>query len=1310
MVKRMNPYDETGSNSPRWLISALVFLFVLLALGTSYLAYQYFFGEKDASQVFPKYSQPKDLATAQLEQALQTSLQRHPEVLAYIMYRVGITNVNYSDDRSIALLWLALYDKDTDTLIPAEPGLAIAQRQSDKSWVVTVQADEGYNTLLEKIPDGMIDAETRTQYLSKPQELSKAGAPLHGYRLPWNKGVAKFLTGSIGHVLTYKSCPSSCMYAFDFADGGNFRILAAKGGRVKYAVWKYPDNNHTNANYIILEDDSTTPTTYQVYFHLSQNSIPEALRVKGTWVNQGQYIGNVDNTGYSSGPHLHFHVHANSTSYWGNSVDIVFDDVTVNGGRPRTCSEAKAFPTYGSECIKGDKYVSNNGDSKPPTGMLNAPAANTLVTKSTVTISGYGADETGVAKIQPMVKYDGTWRPAGSPIKTAAFVTDIDLCAAGVPDGPLSVGITVWDNGGNRTATPVGEVTIRKKFTCPILPPACSPAQNQAALYNNSRFQGYCVIIDPGEIADLSTVTDFGDNNLASIQLGGAVSAILFDETNFKGRTQALTSSSENLDDSVIGSDRVSSLRLVEILPEPTTPTLNKITGPNGNPLTADDSVILSWQPSAGALDYHVEVSGPDGYQAIQDWQAEVTYSLGSLKPGVYKWAVTARNSAGGKTTSGQFTVQTGKSDSLTPIAAPYEASFKNDVPGWTATGSWKRAGFKINSDNAAGWIFGDNTEYAQKGNPASGDLTSPAIFVGYAGQQFSFRSASSTESSGAIWDQRRVQISVDGSTFKDLVQITSIPGNPALFESNPVDLTPYVGKNVRFRFHFDTIDELYNTGLGWAITDVRVSDDPAKVCSESADDGTPDKSREVPIGAVLKGQICPAGDMDYFTFRVVKPQSFNASINITSEINGWQPTLTLLASDGKTIIVEASASGSSAQINTPLPEAGQYFLKVGAKNTGKTITPAIDYQLALVQDTTPPTVKLTRPVNGSISLKLPIALAAEASDGNEPVSRVEFMIQPAGASIDRAERVSVDETAGDGWVGSIPSTFSGTLEGAALFARAFDRAGNHADSNVVILAGDGSIPVTHMDAMPAEYGSSLVKLSWTAVSKTPIDHFELQYQINGGDWQAWTEPIDGNLNFASFFAKNGNTYGFRIRAVTASSEEQFPDEAQVKTTVEKECIPDKYEPGDNLPVDSPSLTSGVGQLHNLCTFKDEDWTSILLQGGKSYTFIAKPTELAAGVTLQLYDMTGKAMTDEARPEDLFSQTTLDFQPETSATYILRARAADEHLAGTRSIYSISYDQTAPFSPIPVVCGALLIPLLTALAKLVNRIRSASQR
>jgi len=1301
----MKQYAGKNSNTPRWLIP-LIGVFLILAAGTAYLAWQIFLAEPDAQMVFPKYSQPKDMATAELEQALQVSLQKHPEVLSYLIYRVSITNVVYSEDKNTALLWLSLYDKETDTLIPAEPGLAIGIHGPNNTWSVSVQADENYNNILKAIPSTMIDDETKEQYMSAPQALSKGAAPLRGYRLPWQKGVTKFLTGSIGHVLTYKSCPSSCLYAFDFADGGNFPIIAAKAGRVKYAVWKYPDNNHQNANYIILQDDSTSPVTYQVYFHLSQNSIPDALRVKGAWVNQGQFIGNVDNTGYSSGPHLHFHVHANATSYWGNSVDIVFEDVAVNGGRPRTCSEARAFPSYGNQCMPGDKYTSNNGDSKPPTGVMSAPVANTVVTSSTVAVSGYGSDESGVARIQPMVNYDGVWRPAGEAILSSAFVADVDLCAAGVPDGPLSIGMNIWDSGGNKTAIPVGAVNIRKKFTCPVLPPACSPAANQAALYNNAHYQGYCQLINEGDIADLSTLTDLGIDNLESIQLGAGMSAILYDEPNFTGRSQTLIASIEDLDGQIIGGNHTASLKLVKVIPAPGKPVLDQVTGPNGAAITIDDSISLTWQPVEGALDYRVELTGPDGFKAAQDWQATASYSIGSLKTGSYQWTVFARNSAGQNSATGTFTVKPGKTGSDSPVPSPYEAAFSGNVAGWTSTGLWQRAGFKTGTESQTGWIFGSDTAYSKDGTRSFGDLTSPVISIGHQGQQLTFRYATSTESAGEIWDQRQMQLSVDGSAFQNILTVTG-KTDGSLAESKPVDLSVYAGKTIRIRFHFDTIDGAYNKGLGWAITTVRISDDPAKVCSEYADDGSPEKARDIAIGGTTEGQFCPAGDTDYYKFSGEKGKPFTASMNITSTNSEISPSFMLISGDGKTIVAEGKLNGNAAQLNTRLPEVGVYYVKLSA-NVGKSDSPALDYRLSLIQDTTPPTVKLTKPSDGSVSLVLPMALAAEAADGNKPAVRVEFFVQPAGVGAEGATRVSVDETPADGWTGTIPSDFAGKLAGSAVFARAFDEAGNQTDSKGVILAGDGTIPVTHLDALPVENGSTMITLRWSAVSKATIDHFELQFKTNGSEWQALGGPLAGDLRSTGFFAKNGASYEFRIRAVTSSGAEEFPAGAQAKTTVETECVPDKYEPGDNVATNSPSLAAGAGQSHNLCGLKDEDWTSLLLQGGTSYTFTAKPVELAAGVSLQIFDLAGNAMTDEAIPADLNSETKLDFSPDTSATYYLHIKPADEHLAGTHSVYSISYDQAEPFSPIPIVCGAILIPLFTALVKLWNRMRASA--
>jgi murein DD-endopeptidase MepM/ murein hydrolase activator NlpD len=246
---------------------------------------------------------------------------------------VAIDDIKFSKEKTLAVVWTSLVDKKTGEVQSSEPGLVIAHKDTAGKWSVVLQADPTFAAELKALPTSLISDEDRMQFSPAIQPISKAGVVYRGYKLPWPAGQSKRLTGSIGHFLTYKSCPSTCRYAYDFADGTMFALVAAKAGTVKFAEWRYPNGNTTNTNYLILEDTTTTPTTYQVYYHLAQNSIPQALRVVGTKVYQGQFIGNVDDTGASTGNHLHFMVHANTNSVWGSSVDIVFEDVTVNGGR-----------------------------------------------------------------------------------------------------------------------------------------------------------------------------------------------------------------------------------------------------------------------------------------------------------------------------------------------------------------------------------------------------------------------------------------------------------------------------------------------------------------------------------------------------------------------------------------------------------------------------------------------------------------------------------------------------------------------------------------------------------------------------------------------------------------------------------------------------------------------------------------------------------------------------------------------------------------------------------------------------------------
>ncbi|MBO5104626.1 MAG: M23 family metallopeptidase, partial [Ruminococcus sp.] len=66
-------------------------------------------------------------------------------------------------------------------------------------------------------------------------------------------------------------------------------------------------------NYVIISHDGTYST---VYAHMAHATVSV-----GDYVNQGQTIGTVGSTGWSTGPHLHFEVRVNG--YAENPLDYV---------------------------------------------------------------------------------------------------------------------------------------------------------------------------------------------------------------------------------------------------------------------------------------------------------------------------------------------------------------------------------------------------------------------------------------------------------------------------------------------------------------------------------------------------------------------------------------------------------------------------------------------------------------------------------------------------------------------------------------------------------------------------------------------------------------------------------------------------------------------------------------------------------------------------------------------------------------------------------------------------------------------------
>lgn len=276
---------------------------------------------------------PPDETTAKIEQAIAAAMaQRAENQPVYSITQSQVTNVRVSASEDWASAWLTVLDPQTGEPLPTEPGLVLLQNKGN-TWMPAFPGDDQWLKWLSVVPEEILPAGEKEYWLLVNQEtaVNIPEAALTGYLLPWPNGLTRKLSGSVMHDAYIPS--GSSHYAFDFyLSGQMWNVHASKAGTVW--MWKdsVPTNDHSDVNYIVLKDSSNT---YQLYMHLAQNSIPAGLKAVGTPVQQGQLIGIADNTGASTGHHLHFMVHTNPISYWGRSVDIVFGDVAINGGRPR---------------------------------------------------------------------------------------------------------------------------------------------------------------------------------------------------------------------------------------------------------------------------------------------------------------------------------------------------------------------------------------------------------------------------------------------------------------------------------------------------------------------------------------------------------------------------------------------------------------------------------------------------------------------------------------------------------------------------------------------------------------------------------------------------------------------------------------------------------------------------------------------------------------------------------------------------------------------------------------------------------------
>ena len=142
------------------------------------------------------------------------------------------------------------------------------------------------------------------------------------YRFPYSVGEAHRVSQGYDGKYTHKG---SSKYALDFVMKEGTKVCAAREGVVVRTksdsdIGGYEKKFAKDGNYVtIVHSDGTFAT----YYHLKRHGVIVHV---GERVQKGRHIGYSGNTGYSSGPHLHFAVFSAKSAKATHTIAVKFID------------------------------------------------------------------------------------------------------------------------------------------------------------------------------------------------------------------------------------------------------------------------------------------------------------------------------------------------------------------------------------------------------------------------------------------------------------------------------------------------------------------------------------------------------------------------------------------------------------------------------------------------------------------------------------------------------------------------------------------------------------------------------------------------------------------------------------------------------------------------------------------------------------------------------------------------------------------------------------------------------------------------
>jgi hypothetical protein len=1230
-----------------------------------------------------------------------------------LVTNLQVTEIKVSQDQQWATAWVVYYDPQIQAVLPTEPALAVLQLVNGE-WKVFLPTDPGWQEALKSVPEDLLSADEKDMWLTTVQGTEEAFPTQSGYFLPWHGGQIGYLSRSVGHDADYTTahfafdffipgttiCPSGEIVSDSGTNGQNFSINASRAG----TVWGWDDSvqncDHSKVNFIVLRNIDD-PSIFQLYMHLSQNSIPAALKSVGTPVARGQFIALADNTGASTGSHLHFQIEHQpnwpaANPYWNTALDMTFNDVEINGGRPRTELLDKPYCRTSDICnVFRDNYVSGNyylGDSTPPAGQLAGVINGAVVQSPSITLSGSASDDlSGLDYGQLVANFNGAWQNLG-PHFNPSFTYSWDLCDPALPvmNGPVSVALLLYDVAGN-PAPRVGLTHFIKNYSCPVPPPSCTPAADQVTLFEDSYNQGGCVKFGIGDYPTAASLNPLGNDDAESILVGGNVIATLYSDENYNGHSQTVSKNIAYMQYEWVSANTLSSLKVTERTVAPQAPVT--VMPVQSSQFRAGDVIPFSWRNGGSAVEYTLEIYKDNNLTPLLTipWQTDPFRYVDSLVEGAYSWRVQARNAAGIPSPwsgSSEFTI-------ASPIifppveTVPYSDTMENNAANWVPDGLWT---FKSDSSMAHSgvnsWWYQNTYGNYDSRQPNWGSLTSTPFNIPAPGYFLRFYYRVQTETPDPKWDQRWVQISVDREPFVNLMQLIDdpqIPETSSWLRNKAIDLTAYSGHTIRVRFQFSTMDESANNYPGWGIDDFSITATPPVSCSENRQDESPSQAFLLTYDPSIKipGEICPNGDVDYYKFYGNTGDHIVADVDAMVDSSPLDSYLYLLDTDGFTVLAENDDEIYSVirdpLLSYTLPKAGIYYLKLKAWKHPLVGGESYTYNIRLYEDHLAPAAEITWPAPNTYLPDSDMHLTANINEVYNGVDRVEFYWHSIDWLSGLWQKLGTDYDGSDGW--SLTFSPVGQAEGkdAALFVQVIDKAGNWTGQAAWGLGIDKTPPTTKMNPLTATEPSNAFLLSWVGTDNlSGIDHVEIQEKVGQGSWTT-LPSIDGSNSQYWIIGQPGNTYSYRMRAVDHSGNtETNPSDAEVTTAIpgsEVICFaPDSYDTSgnDNSPAKASTIfANGASQIHNFCNplkpdyQNDEDWTQLSVTKGKHYLIQGIPTSPPTATVISIFAQDGTNLLAESSPAQFGKSTLMIWTSDRDGQIYLRFRHVDGRVIGT---------------------------------------------